>query len=294
MRILVIATNVTTRYLIQATFEREGIAAEFQQYSPDLDRLTPLPTASELSSYDIVFLDPELFSADSLRSSDMSTSLRAGANILVHIRTQAPKLPVVAITAWLASSPALATEVTMLPFDAYVARELLMGHGISRSWWERLLKHAVHSRASASDRRPTERSWDVFICHASEEKLTVVEPLVSAFRSVGISCWYDRDQILWGDSIVEKISTGLASARYVLVVLSQVAVSKSWPQKELSSALSHEIDSREARILPLYVGDDEALAAMKKAVPLLADKRYLRWTGASGPIVDELRQRLQR
>ncbi|MBF8275840.1 MAG: hypothetical protein HW390_913 [Candidatus Brocadiaceae bacterium] len=50
---------------------------------------------------------------------------------------------------------------------------------------------------------------DVFICHASEDKASVVEPLYQHLDSVGIRCWCDRGEILWGDSLVGKINEGL-------------------------------------------------------------------------------------
>ena len=36
---------------------------------------------------------------------------------------------------------------------------------------------------------------DVFICHASEDKDRVTEPLVKAFQNAGITYWYDRAEI---------------------------------------------------------------------------------------------------
>ena len=42
---------------------------------------------------------------------------------------------------------------------------------------------------------------DVFICHASEDKRSVIHPLVEAFKKAKISCWVDEAEINWGDVI---------------------------------------------------------------------------------------------
>ena len=47
---------------------------------------------------------------------------------------------------------------------------------------------------------------DIFICHASEDKQSVVRPLVKAFDEADISYWYDQAEIIWGDSITEKVN----------------------------------------------------------------------------------------
>lgn len=50
---------------------------------------------------------------------------------------------------------------------------------------------------------------DIFLCHASEDKLKVVKPLVAALNEAGISYWYDEAEIKWGDSVIQKVNEGL-------------------------------------------------------------------------------------
>ncbi len=76
---------------------------------------------------------------------------------------------------------------------------------------------------------------DIFICHASEDKSDVVEPLVISLEKAGITYWYDEAEIKWGDSITEKVNEGLKISRYVIVVLSESFIQKNWPQRELNS-----------------------------------------------------------
>jgi hypothetical protein len=137
-------------------------------------------------------------------------------------------------------------------------------------------------------------SWDVFICHASDDKADVAEPLYKQLDSVGIRCWYDRGEILWGDSIVGKINEGLKSSRFVIVVISPALLRKTWATKEMNAALSQEIDSGATRVLPLMVGSDEEIQQMSNDLAIQKDKRYMRWSGNPAEIERALRALIRR
>lgn len=137
-------------------------------------------------------------------------------------------------------------------------------------------------------------SWDVFICHASEDKVNVAERLYKHLDSVGIRCWYDRGEILWGDSIVGKINEGLKCSRFVIVVVSPALLRKTWATKEMNAALSQEIDSGTTRVLPLMVGSDKEIQQMTNDLAIQRDKRYIRWSGNPQEIGEELRALIRR
>jgi RNA-directed DNA polymerase len=128
--------------------------------------------------------------------------------------------------------------------------------------------------------------WDVFLCHASEDKENIARPLHRHLVSRGIDCWIDETEIAWGESILGKIQEGLARTRYVIVILSPRLLEKQWAQKELRSALSLEIEANRNIVLPLLVGDSTALLS---SLPFLREKRYLSWGGDPGTIESELR-----
>ncbi|MDZ7956513.1 MAG: TIR domain-containing protein [Aulosira sp. DedQUE10] len=138
-----------------------------------------------------------------------------------------------------------------------------------------------------------EKMRDVFICHASEDKQEVIEPLVDAFNKTNISYWYDKAEIRWGDSITRKVNEGLSISRFVIVVLSKAFLLKNFPQRELYSALNIEIYSAETKVLPLIViYNDEEKEYLFKRLPLLADKAYLKWNGNPNEIIDALQPHL--
>jgi RNA-directed DNA polymerase len=134
---------------------------------------------------------------------------------------------------------------------------------------------------------------DVFICHASEDKKDVVEPIVEALTSVGISVWYDKSAISWGDSLAGKINEGLKISRYVMVVMSSAFATKNWPAKEMNAAMSKEIRDGKTTVLPLMVGSDEEIDKVLKSLPMQADKLYLRWTGDAANIAEKLKALLE-
>lgn len=135
---------------------------------------------------------------------------------------------------------------------------------------------------------------DVFICHASEDKVSVVEPLVAAFSAEGVSFWYDKAELKWGDSLSQKVNDGLASSSYVIVVLSRVSISKSWPLKELYSSLNREIQQGKTLVLPLMVGSPDEIEQIRSKLPLQSDKLYLVWDGTPKLIVEEIKKLLGR
>jgi len=131
--------------------------------------------------------------------------------------------------------------------------------------------------------------YDVFICHCSTDKKDIVDPLVAACIDAGIKCWFDSQEIQWGDSIPQRISDGLQKSQFVLVVISENSVNRRWPLKEISAAIAAEVSHGAVRVLPLYVGDRRKL---EQLVPLLADKHGLTWNGNPENVVEALRRRL--
>jgi hypothetical protein len=93
--------------------------------------------------------------------------------------------------------------------------------------------------------------WDVFISHASEDKV-YVEEFAAALRENSISVWLDSLVLKWGSSLREAIDNGLKRSRFVIVVLSKAFLAKKkWTEYELSSAFAIETVN-EKRILPIW------------------------------------------
>ena len=93
--------------------------------------------------------------------------------------------------------------------------------------------------------------WDVFICHASEDKRSFVQPLADALKKAGLKVWYDRFELKLGDSLREKIDQGLAKSQYGIVVASKAFFKKRWPQSELDGLVARQNSEGRKVILPI-------------------------------------------
>lgn len=109
--------------------------------------------------------------------------------------------------------------------------------------------------------------FDVFVCHASEDKLRFVEPLLRELASRGVKVWYDRVEIKLGDNIAARINDGLARSRFGVVALS-LRFWKYWTGEELGALHALEaLDPEHRRIIPVCFEVDHVDIA--KRAPLL-------------------------
>jgi hypothetical protein len=96
--------------------------------------------------------------------------------------------------------------------------------------------------------------YDVFLCHASEDKPTVVLPLVLTLERRGLSVWLDQMTMQIGDSITRKIDEGLANSRFGVVIVSSAFLSKNWPKRELDALAARETETNQVVVLPVWHG----------------------------------------
>lgn len=112
--------------------------------------------------------------------------------------------------------------------------------------------------------------YDVFICHASEDKQDFVKPLADALVKENLKVWYDEFELTLGDSLREKIDYGLANSRYGIVVLSKAFFRKKWPKEELDGLVVRQTSEGKKVILPIWHG--VGYSDVKKFSPMLAGK----------------------
>lgn len=115
----------------------------------------------------------------------------------------------------------------------------------------------------------SDKKFDAFISHASEDKKDFVRPLAEFLREAGARVWYDEFSLSVGDSLSRSIDKGLARSSFGIVVLSKAFLSKRWPEYELSGLVSKEIESGKT-ILPVWL--DITKSDLLEYSPSLADK----------------------
>ena len=86
--------------------------------------------------------------------------------------------------------------------------------------------------------------YDVFICHAREDKKDIAEPLAISLESRGKRVWLDKFILRIRDSLLKKIDEGLTNSRYGIVILGPSFFGKDWPQKELDGLTQKEIGGK--------------------------------------------------
>lgn len=110
---------------------------------------------------------------------------------------------------------------------------------------------------------------DLFISHASEDKVDFVKALADELIKQGVSVWYDEYALRIGDSLRKSIDKGLSQSRFGLIVLSKNFFDKNWTQYELNGLVAKEMEGEKV-ILPIWhnITKDEIL----KLSPSLVDK----------------------
>lgn len=94
--------------------------------------------------------------------------------------------------------------------------------------------------------------FDAFVCHASEDKEAVAEPLASLLSALGYQIWYDKFTLKLGDSLRRSIDSGLGSSNYGIVILSPSFFKKQWTQYELDALIGAELSNGGKVILPIW------------------------------------------
>lgn len=113
------------------------------------------------------------------------------------------------------------------------------------------------------------RAWDVFISHASEDKVAIARPLFQSLTGFGVEVWFDEAELRIGDSLRRKIDQGLAHTAFGVVIFSEAFFAKGWPQYELDGIVTNTV-AGDQNLLPIWhkVTKDEVRAQS----PSLADK----------------------
>lgn len=120
-----------------------------------------------------------------------------------------------------------------------------------------------------TDSKDDNRTFDVFISHASEDKVGVVDSLAEALRDMGLSVWYDDFELKIGDSLRRKIDHGLRRSRFGIVVLSRAFFKKGWTNYELDGLVTRAVTGEQI-LLPIW--HDISKQEVIDYSPSLADK----------------------
>jgi hypothetical protein len=113
------------------------------------------------------------------------------------------------------------------------------------------------------------QAYDLFLCHASEDKEDVARPLATALRERGWAIWFDEFELTMGDVLGREIDRGLVAARFGVVLLSPSFFRKEWARRELDGLTVKEVGEGEKVILPVW-HDLDAKYVARYSPPLAA------------------------
>lgn len=91
----------------------------------------------------------------------------------------------------------------------------------------------------------------VFVSYASADEQVarrIVECLEGKQRS---QIWFDKNEIVWGDNVIQEINSGLADSLMGIVILSDNFFNRAIPQLELNTMI-YLMNTVHFRILPLF------------------------------------------
>lgn len=139
-----------------------------------------------------------------------------------------------------------------------------------------------------------QKQWSIFLSHASRDK-GFAEWLYQRLTHANLTVWYDRHEILVGDSIVEKINEGLDGSELLIVVLSVNAMKSAWVCQELEPKILHQINTQQVGVLPVVLGRFDPT----NGPALLRGRRFLRFPHKGSEIqfqalLADIEQHLQR
>ncbi len=153
------------------------------------------------------------------------------------------------------------------------------------SWDEGLPRPVANAPTSTAASVPP-AEYDVFICHASEDKAAVVFPLTAELTRQGLRVWVDYKELRLGDKLRQRIDDGLARSRFGVVIVSPRFFEKAWPQAELDGLIALEMAQGKKRILPVWYDVDCHKVAMYS--PGLATRLAVRWDEGLAKVVADI------
>ena len=117
----------------------------------------------------------------------------------------------------------------------------------------------------------------VFLSHSWQDK-DFVKRLAQDLEMPGITVWLDEAEIKIGDSLIDKIRTGIDQMDYLAVILSRVSIKSEWVKKEVDIAMNQEIAGRRVKVLPILIDNlDQA-----EIPSFLVGKLYADFTTPTG------------
>lgn len=103
---------------------------------------------------------------------------------------------------------------------------------------------------------------NVFISHNFKDK-PLARKIALILNSYGVKTWIDESEIKLGDSLIEKIRSGIDEGDYLIALISKNSIDSEWVKRELDIAMNQEIEGKKVKVVPILVGNCELPGFLK-------------------------------
>lgn len=130
---------------------------------------------------------------------------------------------------------------------------------------------------------------DIFICHASEDKIKHVEPLCQLLKRNDISFWLDENELTIGDELESEILRAISNSKFMLVIFSTSFMKKNWANKELEYIRKREKEENDTFLLPII--EDVSQQQILARYSFLRGRRFLKLS-EKAKLIDQVKKLL--
>ncbi len=111
-------------------------------------------------------------------------------------------------------------------------------------------RYQTEKREKLKTKSEEQIKTSIFLCHNSKDK-EFVRKLAKDLQNKGIKYWIDEAEMLVGDALILKISKAIKEMEYLGAILSPNSIKSNWVKKELSIAMTQEIEHKRVIVLPI-------------------------------------------
>ncbi|MDO5098614.1 MAG: toll/interleukin-1 receptor domain-containing protein [Corynebacterium sp.] len=151
----------------------------------------------------------------------------------------------------------------------------------SRPRWSSSSSSVIYTAAEVRALSPVRESiekqgaqpdkYDIFLCHAWDDRCTTATDLYDALKKAGVSVWFSEKAVLLGSNLLREIDKGLSKSRAGLVLVTKSFIKRikneGIADKELSALLARDL------LVPIVHG--VTYNDLREESPLLASRSGL-------------------
>lgn len=119
--------------------------------------------------------------------------------------------------------------------------------------------NAIQAKLPIADKR---KLYDIFISYSKVDREKATQLAFDLIHR-GYGVWFDQWEILAGQSIVDKVFSGILESEFLVVILSKASCKSKWVQEELATGKLAEIERRKTSVIPVLLEPCDVPAPLK-------------------------------